>query len=118
MTDGTHLGMRLATLREALGLEADELASLLHVDASSVLAMEDGTKPPTATQLEALSDLYGLPTSVMLSSEGETTPSWKVPGFLAADKGRLEAFKAIAKVNRIALNLMEMHSIEETARLA
>lgn len=118
MTDGTHLGMRLATLREALGLEADELASLLHVDVSSVLAMEDGTKPPTATQLEALSDLYGLPMSVMLSSEGEPTPSWKVPGFLAEGDERLDAIRTIAGINRIALNLVEMHSIEEASRLA
>ena len=65
------LGIRIAALRRQAGLTQRQLASLLSISPSAVGMYEQGRREPSADQIVAMAELFGVSTDFLLTG----TPS-------------------------------------------
>ena len=108
------LGLRLAMLRERLEASKEDVAMFLGVTLDEVEAIEGGRRL-MATQTERLSDLYGVPVDELIDDGHPVVASWAMPGFATTAGERREVMSTVATINRMALNLNEMHRLSERA---
>lgn len=102
------VGANIKLLRESMGLRQRQVADYLEVDQSLISKVEAGERSISTDILEALSSLFCCPVSNLLSEqplEGECKYAFR-SNHLSTDD-----LKAIAAVNRIALNQIEMDNI-------
>lgn len=102
------IGMRLKELRKHSGLSQKSLAEYLNIDQSLVARHEAGERPITSTTLEKLAALYCCPASSILKESqcGESI------GFaFRSNQIGASDLEALAAINRIVLNQMQMDGI-------
>lgn len=91
-----------------MGLRQRQLADYLQVDQSLISKVEAGERSISTDILEALSSLFCCPVTALLSEqsfEGECRFAFR------SNRLSNDDLKAIAAVNRIALNQIEMDSL-------
>lgn len=99
------VGSNLKSLREGMGLTQKNVASYLGVDQSLVSKFESGERAISADMLNRLSALFCCPVSRIV------TPDADKPSLAFSFRAnRLDSsdLKALAVINKIALNQLEM----------
>ncbi|MEA4883525.1 MAG: helix-turn-helix transcriptional regulator [Clostridia bacterium] len=103
--DMSIVGSNLKSLREGMGLGQKNVASYLGVDQSLVSKFESGERAISADMLDKLSALFCCPVSKIV------TPDAGKPSLAFAFRAnRLDGsdLKAVAVINKIALNQLHM----------
>lgn len=106
--DMVGIGMRLKELRKRSGLSQKSLAEYLDIDQSLVARHEAGERPLTSTTLEKLAALYCCHVNSILTDSqcGESV------GFaFRSNQVGASDLEALAAINRIVLNQMQMDGI-------
>jgi len=98
---------KLIKLRKESGLSQNQIADYLDIDQSYISKMEKGERPITLDIAEKLAILNGYDLSYFLSDNinEPLNISFRSSSLNASD------FKAIAKINEIALNLKWMRDL-------
>jgi len=99
-------------LRENFGLNQLQIAQFLEVDESIISSYEEGDRQYRIDHLEQLCNLFGIPLSELME-EKALLKSWQVT--IPIDTLRVDDLKAIAAIQKIALNLHEMEILLEKA---
>ena len=102
------LGLKIKTLRENAGLSQAQIAQLLEVDQSLISKCENGERQFQIDHLERLGDLFGLPLGDLVD---EKVPAAPIQIAFRTDGMQVEDLKAIADVQKIALNLNQMRML-------
>jgi len=108
--DMKFIGTRLRELRNASKLSQSNIAKYLNVDQSLVAKYESGERTVSIDTLEKLSALFCCPLSAILS---DTHCSDSFEFAFRTNSLNEQDLTALAKVNRIALNQMEMDKITQ-----
>lgn len=106
--DKTNIGKKIKEMRTQSGFNQSIIAEYLQVDQSFISKIEKGEREPGTDLLKKLADLFGCKLSVFLNENEETTclnVAFRSSGMSGDD------LKAIAVINRIALNLENMKQI-------
>ncbi len=110
ITNINCIGERLKVLRESIGLTQNHVAEYLGVDQSLISKFESGERAIGSDMLDALSTLFCCPLDSIIAPQKNMTSI----GF-AFRTNRLdkEDLVALAMVNKIVLNQMQMDKISE-----
>ena len=103
-----NIGRNVKALREKMNMTQGKLAEYLGLKQESISLCEKGERNFSTVMLERLAELFGCPSDSLLQ------PDVPVDTFDYAFRMERSAgvdLEAIAAVNRIALNLLEMQSI-------
>lgn len=110
MFDIKVIGANIRELRESAGLGQKQIASYLGVDQSLISKFESGERAISSDMLDKLSTLFCCPISKFVTID-EYKPSisfaFRTNGIESDD------LEALAVINRIALNQMQMDEIAE-----
>jgi len=108
--DVKFIGERLKQLRTNAGLSQKNVSDYLQVDQSLVAKYESGTRTISSDMLDALATLFCCPLQTILSD----TEIKETIGFaFRTNNLTTEDFIALAAINRIILNQMEMDELLE-----
>lgn len=102
------IGRKIKALREKAGLNQTQLAQFLGIDQTTISKCETGERQFQVDHLERLGDLFGLPLIDLVNAE---TPAAHIQIAFRANGMQVEDLNAIADIQRIALNLDEMHAL-------
>lgn len=108
--DMKFIGTRLRELRTASTLSQSNIAEYLQVDQSLIAKYESGERTISTDTLDKLSALFCCPVSTILSSG---TCSESIEFAFRTTHLNEKDLIALAEINRIALNQMEMDEITE-----
>lgn len=106
--DMKTIGANLKALRENAGLRQKHIAGYLGVDQSLISKFESGERAISSDMLDKLAALFCCPVSaIALSDECKSSVkfAFRTMGIDSED------LKALAAINRIALNQMQMDAI-------
>lgn len=104
-----NIGNNEKVLRERANLSQEELVEYLDVDLDFVKSLENGEQIISTVKLERISELFGCPTDLLLKEE---VPTETFDYAFHRIDGQEMDLKAIAAINRIALNLLEVQRIQ------
>ncbi|MEA4923465.1 MAG: helix-turn-helix transcriptional regulator [Eubacteriaceae bacterium] len=107
---GTNIGAKLKKIRTDNGLTQGHIASYLEVDQSYITKMEKGERKISTDVLSKLSTLYGCSEESILEEDANDIPL-KI-AFRKQDFNG-ETLKAVAAINKIALNLRMIDELLE-----
>ncbi len=103
-------GERVKELRERARLTQEQLAAFLEIDQSYLSKFESGERNLGITQLERLCELFGCRLEDLFS-EDSVNPviafSFRSTGITSED------LEVISRINKIALNILEMQEVSE-----
>lgn len=108
--DMKSIGERLKQLRTSTGLSQKNVSDYLEVDQSLVAKYESGTRTISSDVLDALATLFCCPLQTLLS---ETVIKESISFAFRTNNLTKEDFIALATINRIILNQMEMDELLE-----
>lgn len=108
MMKGILIGQRVKTLREKAGLNQVQLAQFLGVDQSNISKCEKGERQFQVDHLERLGNLFGVTLNDLMNEEVPATP---LQIAFRAEGLQIEDLKAIADIQKIALNLDQMRTL-------
>jgi transcriptional regulator with XRE-family HTH domain len=112
----TLIGQKIKALREKAGLNQVQIAQFLGVDQSTISKCEKGERQFQVDHLERLGSLFGFLLNDLMNDE-EALASLKIA--FRAEGMQVEDLNAIADIQKIALNLGQMHTLlQERAREA
>lgn len=103
--DRKNIGKKIKNLRTQSGFSQSIIAEYLQVDQSLISKIEKGEREPSTDILKKLAELFGCKLNVFLNENEEIAclnVAFRSNGMLGED------LKAIAVINRIALNLENM----------
>ena len=103
-----HLGNRLKNLRIAAGLSQKNVAEFLQKKLSFVTEYESEALLISSDVLDSLAALFCCPVQTILSDEDPTSATGFIYPTFALAK---EDIKALASINKIVLNQMEMDTL-------
>jgi transcriptional regulator with XRE-family HTH domain len=104
-----NIGNNVKFLREKSKLSQEELAEYLEVNLDFVISLENGDRNVSTVKLERISELFGCPTDLLMK---DAVPTGTFDYGFHTSNGLEMDLKAIAEINRIALNLLEMQRIQ------
>ncbi len=104
------LGTNIKALRDRAGLGQKHVAGYLGVDQSLVSKSESGERTISSDMLDKLGNLFCCPVSVLMSTDECKSP---VVFNFRATEIETEDLEALAVINRIALNQMQIDELLE-----
>jgi len=102
------IGMKIKYLRDEAGLSQKAMADYLNIDQSMISKIESGARPISADALEKAANLFGHSIQEIQNMDNQT-PTLKF-AFRASSISKEDLF-GIAAINKIALNIKQMHEI-------
>ena len=102
------IGMKIKYLREEAGLSQKAMAEFLNIDQSMISKIEGGARPISADALEKAASLFGHSIQEIQNMDNQTPPLNFA--FRASSISKEDLF-GIAAINKIALNIKQMHEI-------
>ncbi len=102
------VGQKVKELREKAGLNQKQIAQFLEVDQSNISKCEKGERQFQVDHLERLGNLFGVPLGDLMNEEVSVAP---LQIAFRADGMQVEDLNAIADIQKIALNLNQMHTL-------
>jgi len=103
----TRIGQKIKSLREIAGLNQMQIAQLLGIDQSTISKCEKGERQFQVDQLEQLGSLFGVPLDGLMSEEMPVT-NFQIA--FRAESIQVEDLNAIADIQKIGMNLDQMHT--------
>ncbi|WP_029322802.1 helix-turn-helix domain-containing protein [Butyrivibrio sp. AE3004] len=104
-----EVGNKIKELRQSYGFKQLIIADYLEVDQSLISQIEKGEREPSSGIIKKLSDLFDCNVSTFI--EGNSKNNQLNVVYRSKDITK-EDLKAIAAINRIALNLEKMQHLE------
>ena len=108
--DVSNIGPKIKDLREKANLTQKQVADYLSVDQSLISKFEKGERSIHSDGLNQLAELFCCPVSAFLSSD-PVTPAYTIAFRTTAMDS--EDLRAIAVINRLALNQFRMDRLAE-----
>lgn len=103
----TTLGLKLKTLREKNGLSQKTVADFLGKNLEFIQKLENGEGRISTVVLERMCELYGCSSRDLLDQDNPKAIEYTQPLSEYIDN-----LPAIAAINRVALNLLEMQRLQ------
>lgn len=97
-------------LREQIGLSQEQMAQYLMLEQSSISKFENGSRPLQMNSLEKACSLFGIPVNELFKNESKIKVL--APSFRKSELSN-SSLDDIAKINKIASNIIEMKTILE-----
>lgn len=104
-----NIGNNVKVLRERANISQQKLANFLEVDLNFVISLENGEKTLSSVKLERISELFGCPSDFLLKEE---VPTELFDYAFHLKETHDMDLEAIAAINRVALNLLEMQRLQ------
>jgi len=104
----TTIGQKVKALREKAGLNQGQIAQFLGVDQSNISKCEKGERQFQVDHLERLGSLFGVSLGDLMNEEMMVAP---LQIAFRADGMQIDDLNAIADIQKIALNLDQMHTL-------
>lgn len=104
------VGQNVKALRERLHITQESVAQYLGIKQNLVSMCEKGERNFSLISLEKLADLFGCSTESLLQSE---PPTETLDYAFRADDIQGIDLEAVASINRIAINLVEMQRLRK-----
>ena len=99
---------KIKELREKAGLSQTHIAQFLGMDQSTISKCEKGERQFQVDHLERLGSLFGISLVDLMNEDMSVVP---LQIAFRADSMQIEDLNAIADIQKIALNLDQMHAL-------
>ncbi len=104
------IGEQIKALREKTGFSQSQIADFLDLDQSYISKIENGERSISVDLLEKIASLFGCNIGYFTNKDSDYQP---IPFALRASGITSNDLKAIAEINKIALNLRYMSDVLE-----
>ncbi|MDD3123455.1 MAG: helix-turn-helix transcriptional regulator [Candidatus Izemoplasmatales bacterium] len=97
-------------LRRRINITQEQMADFLNLEQSSISKFESGERTISVSNLEKACSLFGIPLNEIYKESDimrELSPSFRKTNL------SMESLDDISKINKIAMNIMEMDAILE-----